>query len=96
VVAQLLLEALCCFILEFGIAGGTAALSSSNPLTTPSTKLSTPQQRQAKQATPCALDGCYALSFRTTDYCWKHQDEHQTEPEPDPEQEPNWWVEQTE
>ena len=81
-----LFELLCC-LLEFGASGAMAGGLHST--TTPSTKLNTPDQRRAKQLTTCALDGCHALSFRTTDYCWKHQDERQLEP--DPEQEPNWW-----
>ncbi len=85
-----LFELLCC-LLE---AGASSAMAGGlHSVTTPSTKLSTPQQRQAKQATPCALDGCHALSFRTTDYCWRHQDEPPLDPEPElePEQESNWW-----
>ena len=89
-VAQFLLEALCCFILEFGIAGGTAALSSSNPLT----DLSASENRRLNSRSPkCAVDGCNTLTFRSTDYCWKHQDEPPLDPEPDPEQESNWWEE---
>tara|TARA_B100000427_G_scaffold99952_1_gene82283 strand:+ start:373 stop:693 length:321 start_codon:yes stop_codon:yes gene_type:complete len=106
VVAQLLLEAFCCFIVEFGVAGGTAALSSSNPLTDLS-ELSTSENRklnsrsprnQTKQLFNCAVDGCYTLTFRTTDYCWKHQDEPplDPDPEPEPEQESNWWEEKIE
>ena len=46
----------------------------------------------------CSFDGCNALSFRTTDYCWKHQPETPSDPEPEPEPEAdaNWWEEQTE
>ena len=88
-----LFELLCCLL----DIGSSAALAGGlHSATTPSTKLSTPQQRQAKQATQCALDGCHALSFRTTDYCWKHQDERQSEPEPEHDQESNWWEEKME
>ena len=39
----------------------------------------------------CAVEGCNALTFRSTDYCWRHQDEPPLDSEPDHEQEPNWW-----
>jgi len=40
----------------------------------------------------CSHDDCFALTFRSTDYCWRHQDETPLEPE----SEANWWEEQTE
>ena len=88
-----LLELICCLLEPVASAALAGGMHSA---TTPSTKLSTPQQRQAKQATQCALDGCHALSFRTTDYCWRHQDERQSEPEPEHDQESNWWEEKME
>jgi len=84
-----LIELLCC-LLDAGVAVGGAGAAI--PVTkNPSTKLGTikPTQRQSKQLINCAVEGCHALSFRDTGYCWKHQDESQLEP--DPEQEPNWW-----
>ena len=33
-----------------------------------------PLGRQRKQMENCAMDNCNSLSFRNTDYCWKHQD----------------------
>ncbi|MBJ36379.1 MAG: hypothetical protein CMB68_03300 [Euryarchaeota archaeon] len=99
-----LIELLCCFLdLGFAVAGGGAALSASNPLTDLS-ELSASENRrlnsrsprnQTKQLFNCAVDGCNTLTFRSTDYCWKHQDEPPLDPEPDPEQESNWWEEKT-
>jgi len=73
----------------------------------PPTKLSTsaPSGNRSKRLTEsrnalrnCSFDGCNALSFRTTDYCWKHQPEtpSEPEPEPEPEAEGNWWEDQSE
>jgi len=81
-----LIELLCC-LLDVGASGALAG--GLHSVTTPNTKLNTPQQRQAKQVTPCALDGCYALSFRTTDFCWKHQDI--PNPVTETEADANWW-----
>ncbi|MEC7720318.1 MAG: hypothetical protein VYC60_00260 [Candidatus Thermoplasmatota archaeon] len=88
-----LFELLCCLL----DVGSSAALAGGlHSATTPSTKLNsspTPQQRRAQQVRTCAFDGCYALSFRSTDHCWRHQDEPPTDPEPEPETEAegNWW-----
>ena len=86
-----LFELLCC-LLEFGASGAMAGGLHST--TTPSTKLNSPDQRRAKQLTTCALDGCHAISFRTTDYCWRHQDETASAQESDADT--NWWEEKTE
>ena len=89
-----LIELLCC-LLDAGFAVGSAGAAI--PVTkNPATKLGTikPTQRQTNQLINCAVEGCYALSFRDTAYCWKHQDERQLEP--DPEQESKWWEEKTE
>ena len=89
-----LIELLCCLLdAGFAVGGAGAAI----PVTkNPATKLgqTKPTQRQSNQLINCALEGCDALSFRTTDYCWKHQDHRQSEPEPD--QEYNWWEEKME
>ena len=47
-----------------------------------------PLVRQSKQKEKCSMDKCYSLSFRNTDYCWKHQDgkPHATDG-------PSWWEE---
>ena len=57
-----------------------------------------PTERQNKLSQNCSREGCNALSFRSTDHCWRHQDESPSdpEPEPEPEVEGNWWEEQTE
>ena len=93
VLPQLLAELICQGLL-FGLFGGTGSSSK------PSTTLATPEPRRAQQARICAFDGCNALSFRSTDHCWRHQDESPSDPEPAPEPEPevegNWWEEQTE
>ena len=86
-----LFELLCCLL----DVGTSAALAGGlHSTTTPSTKLNTPDQRRAKQLTTCALDGCHAISFRTTDYCWRHQDE--TASAQESEADTNWWEEKTE
>ncbi|GIS92309.1 MAG: hypothetical protein CM1200mP21_06040 [Candidatus Poseidoniales archaeon] len=90
-VAQFLLEALCCFIVEFATAGAAAGLSASNPLT----DLSTSENRRPdSRSSRCAVDGCNTLSFRSTDYCWRHQDE--TASAQESEADTNWWEEKTE
>ena len=100
VLPQLLAELICQGLL-FGLFGGTGSSSK------PSTTLATPEHRRAQQARICAFDGCNALSFRSTDHCWRHQDEPPSDPdldqvvdswvpEPEPEAECNWWEEQTE
>ena len=93
-----LFELLCCLL----DIGSTAAMAGGlNSAMTPSTKLSTPTPTgdRSKRLTEsrnalrnCSYDGCYALSFRSTDYCWRHQDETPSEPEA----EANWWEEKTE
>ncbi|RCH77292.1 MAG: hypothetical protein DBX04_00875 [Candidatus Poseidoniales archaeon] len=84
VLPQLLAE-LICHGFFFALFGGTGTTSK------PPTKLSSPTQRRSNQLINCAVEGCNALTFRSTDYCWRHQDEPPLDSEPDPEQEPNWW-----
>ncbi len=90
VLPQLLAELICQGLL-FGLFGGTGSSSK------PSTTLATPQRRPA-QLGKCAHDGCNALSFRSTDRCWRHQDEPPSDPEPElePEAEANWWEDKSE
>ena len=44
-----------------------------------------------KSEKACHFEGCYSLSYRSTEYCWKHQDgqPHDT----DRFSKPNWWEE---
>ncbi len=84
VLFQLIAEIICQGIL-FALFGGSATSSK------PPTGISTPAQRQSNQLIKCAVEGCNALAFRSTDYCWKHQDEPPLVSEPKPEQESNWW-----
>jgi len=44
-----------------------------------------------QQLRTCHFEGCHSLSFRSTEYCWKHQDgqPHDT----DRFSKPNWWEE---
>ena len=107
-IANLIGELICsglCHALFAGLAGGDSAVKNAQK---PSTKLSTsapppPPGNRSKRLTEnrntlrnCSFDGCHALSFRSTDYCWKHQPETPSDPEPEPEQEANWWEEETE
>ena len=91
------------FRIDVGILG--SGESAVNTAQKPPTKLSTSAStgNRSKRLTEsrntlrnCSFDGCYALSFRSTDYCWKHQSETPLEPEPEPEAEANWWQEKTE
>ena len=45
-------------------------------------------ETQRKQLVKCAMDHCNSLSFRSSEYCWKHQDgkRHETDG-------PGWWEE---
>ena len=47
-----------------------------------------PSERQRKQLVKCSMDHCNSLSFRNSEYCWKHQDgkRHETDG-------PGWWEE---
>ena len=47
-----------------------------------------PSERQRKQLVKCAMGQCNSLSFRDSEYCWKHQDgkRHETDG-------PAWWEE---
>ena len=47
-----------------------------------------PSVRQRKQLVKCAVDKCNSLSYRDSEYCWKHQDgkRHETDG-------PAWWEE---
>ena len=47
-----------------------------------------PSERQRRQLLKCAMDHCNSLSFRNSEYCWKHQDSKG--PETDG---PSWWEE---
>ena len=95
VLPQLLAE-LICNGLFFALFGGTGTSSKpptkiSNPAQKQTKKITTPVQRRSDQLIKCAVQGCNALTFRSTEYCWRHQDEPQLVSELDSEQEPNWW-----
>ena len=47
-----------------------------------------PSERQRKQLAKCAREHCNSLSFRNSEYCWKHKDGegHETD-------DPGWWEE---
>ncbi len=47
-----------------------------------------PSERQKRQLVKCAMDHCNSLSFRNSEYCWRHQD--RKGPETDG---PSWWEE---
>jgi len=101
-IANLIGELICSGLMWGILGGGESAVNTAQK---PPTKLSTPAStgNRSKRLTEsrntlrnCSFDGCYALSFRSTDYCWKHQSETLSEPEPEPEAEANWWQEKTE
>tara|TARA_Y100000816_G_C25964515_1_gene503287 strand:- start:328 stop:633 length:306 start_codon:yes stop_codon:yes gene_type:complete len=47
-----------------------------------------PSERQMKQLVKCKMDRCNLLSFRDSEYCWRHKDgkRHETDG-------PAWWEE---
>ena len=47
-----------------------------------------PSERQRRQLLKCAIDHCNSLSFRNSEYCWKHQDSKGAETDG-----PSWWEE---
>jgi len=47
-----------------------------------------PSERQRRQLVNCAMDHCNSLSFRDSEYCWKHQDGKRHESDG-----PAWWEE---
>ncbi len=111
-----LIGELICSLFMWGILGGGVGESAVNTAQKPPTKLSTPAPsgNRSKRLTEsrdtlrnCSFDGCNALTFRSTDHCWRHQDEPPSDPdldqvvdswvpEPEPEAEANWWEEKTE
>ncbi len=112
---QIIADIICsglCHVLFAGLAGGDSAMKNAQK---PSTELRTsaPTSNRSKRLTEsrdtlrnCSHDDCFALTFRSTDYCWRHQDETPSEPKSKPEEEEaepvqtedttNWWEEQTE
>ena len=100
-IANLIAELFCsglCHVLFAGLAGGDSAVKNAQK---PSTELRTsaPTGDRSKRLTEsrdtlrnCLHDDCFALTFRSSDYCWRHQDETPSEPEA----EANWWDEKTE
>ena len=93
VLPQLLAELICngLFLALFGGPGTSSKPPTkiSNPAQK-QTKKTTPVQRQSNQLINCAVQGCNALTFRTTEYCWRHKDDPQLVSELGSEQEPNW------
>ena len=64
-----LLEVFCCLLEVFGAtAAGAGALPAFGESKGPVTLSN--HQRSKK----CEFDSCRSLTFRSTDYCWKHQD----------------------
>ena len=47
-----------------------------------------PSERQKRQLVKCAMDNCNSLSFRNSEYCWRHQDRKGAETDV-----PSWWEE---
>jgi hypothetical protein len=84
------------------LTGVSAVAGAGNSLRQPKVKLSNHEELRERRARSCALDGCRTLTYRSTDYCWKHQDTAPTEPEPEAEPdseadtESGWWEGQPE
>ena len=102
-----LIGELICSLFMWGILGGGVGESAVNTAQKPPTELRTsaPTGDRSKRLTEsrdtlrnCLHDDCFALTFRATDHCWRHQDEPPPDPETEPESESeaNWWEEQTE
>jgi hypothetical protein len=108
-IANLIGELICSGLFYALASGDSAVKNAQKPSTELKTSAPTgkstpaPTDNRSKRLTEsrntlrnCSFDGCHALSFRSTDYCWKHQSETPLEPEPESEAEANWWEEQTE
>ena len=71
-----LLEVFCCLLDVFGFFAGAAgagalpAFGESKGRVT----LADHQQSNSNESLRCEFDSCRSLTFRSTDYCWKHQD----------------------
>jgi hypothetical protein len=107
-IANLIGELICsglCHALFAGVAGDSAVKNAQKPSTelrtsAPTGKItSAPTGNRSKRLIEnrdalrnCSLDGCSALTFRSSDYCLRHQDQKPLEQEADA----NWWEEQTE
>jgi hypothetical protein len=77
------------------LTGVSAVAGAGNSLRQPKVKLSNHEELRERRARSCALDGCRTLTYRSTDYCWKHQDTAPTEPEAESDSEADtesgWW-----
>jgi len=78
-----LLEVFCCLLEVFGAtAAGAGALpafgESKGPVTLSnhqrSKKCEFDSCSNHQRSKKCEFDSCRSLTFRSTDYCWKHQD----------------------
>ncbi|HJL54490.1 MAG: hypothetical protein QGF28_00215 [Candidatus Thalassarchaeaceae archaeon] len=60
-------------------------------ITDPEKQVVPKSEKSAQQLRTCHFEGCYSLPYRSTEYCWKHQDgqPHDT----DRFSKPNWWEE---
>jgi hypothetical protein len=94
-IANLIGELICS-----GLFYAAAADSAVKNAQKPSTELrtSTPTGNRSKRLIEnrdalrnCSHDGCSALTFRSSDYCLRHQDENPLESEPEAGSEPGWW-----
>lgn len=57
---------------------------------TPHSSIPKPIISQNEQKNKCSQNGCRSLTFRSTDYCWKHQD---GKPHVSDGLNANWWEE---
>ena len=90
-----ILELVCCLFDLIFFAGAGAGLSaggSNSPVSFDNSQ--TVKHRSQK----CQFADCRSLTFRTTDYCWKHQDgkPHESDGPWKPDAEDSFWWEDEE
>ena len=92
-VGPALLEVFCCLLdVFFAGAAGAGALPAFGESKGPVTLSN---QKRSKK---CEFDSCRSLTFRSTDYCWKHQEgkPHESDGPWKPNSEDSFWWEKKE
>ena len=90
-----LLELVCCLfdiIFYTGVGAGLSAGGSNSPVSFDNS------QAVKFRSQKCQFADCRSLTFRTTDYCWKHQDgkPHESDGPWKPDAEDSFWWEDEE
>ena len=87
-----LLEVFCCLMDIFAVGAGASAIPALGESKGP---VSLANNRRSNK---CQFADCRSLTFRTTDYCWKHQDgkPHESDGPWKPDSEDSFWWEDKE